>query len=121
MMTSDNQGNANPNDIKVSSVIELKETFETFRETIAKKSDNKTIMELVLNLLCLYSESTECLISIAIEHTIPSIQLIVNATAQNEQDKQLSRSKFSQILDCLLAFLQMKENRLLILRQFDLP
>ena len=42
---------------KVSSVIELKETFDTLRDAVHKLPTNKTIVELVLNLLCLVSES----------------------------------------------------------------
>ena len=45
------------NGAKVSSVIELKETFDTLRDAVHKLPTNKTIVELVLNLLCLVSES----------------------------------------------------------------
>ena len=40
MMTTDAAGEVSPNDIKVGSVVELKETFETFKLTIAKYVDN---------------------------------------------------------------------------------
>ena len=40
-------------------------------------------------------------------------------TAEGEEAQQLSRSKFNQVLDCILVFLQMKEQKLEILRQFD--
>ena len=65
---------SNPKDIKVSSVIELKETFDTLQDTISKQGDNKTIVELVLNLLCLYSESKQFHTSIVIDHIFPCIE-----------------------------------------------
>mmetsp|Transcript_30413 Transcript_30413/g.40448 ORF Transcript_30413/g.40448 Transcript_30413/m.40448 type:complete len:127 (+) Transcript_30413:649-1029(+) len=106
MITSDASGAPNSNDVKVNSVLELKETFETLLETIKKANQSSNIIDLALNLMSIYSESPNRLVCTAVDYILPAIQFVVSGS---QPSYQISRSKFNSILDCILYFLQMKE------------
>ena len=73
-------------------------------------------MERVILLMSLYSESQHKLAIVAVDYILPSLQLIVDrGTTANP----LSRTSFNQILDCLMYFLQMREDKAYILKSYD--
>lgn len=58
---------------KVPSAIDLKETFETLHKTAQKLHSDHEIMQLVVVLMCLYSESQHKLSIVAVDYILPSI------------------------------------------------
>ena len=58
----------------VHSVIELKETFETLLEIVKKEDQSEILIEQVIKLMCLYSESNYKLVSVSVDYVLPALE-----------------------------------------------
>jgi len=88
----------------VHSVIELKETFETLLEIVKKEDQSEILIEQVIKLMCLYSESNYKLVSVSVDYVLPAIEYITCPERQT-QSYELNRVRLNQVLDCILYFL----------------